>query len=45
MLTTAGNEENDEKEENEQKGKDFDNIDIALNLETEAPFDPNEEEN
>ena len=44
MLTTAGDEEIDEKDKNEQKCKDFDNIDVALNLETEAPFNSKEED-
>ena len=46
MLTTAGDEENDEKEQKQSdKGKDLDNIDIALRMATEEPFDPNAEEN
>ena len=46
MLTTAGNEENNEKDDkNEDKDKDFDDIDMALRLPTEEPFDPNAEEN
>ena len=46
MLTTAGDEENNEKCDNKQdEGKEFDHIDIALRMSTEEPFDPDAEEN